>query len=169
MATGTLQDLLNSGMSRDEINALLSQSNVSTPGFNASTFNSDGSNPQSVQPQQMPQNWVQRGNDAPIDLGPSQGVGPQQGPALDFFYAYITDPTQQTTYWEVYLPGDQLGFDLPDWPADAPRGPFPSGSALLIIVSVDAFTFDYDNFEFNDFNYGNWKSYSLNGWGILNP
>ena len=35
-------------------------------------------------PQQMPQNWVQRGNDAPIDLGPSQGIGPQQGPALDY-------------------------------------------------------------------------------------
>ena len=35
-------------------------------------------------PQQMPQNWVQRGNDAPIDLGPSQGMGPQQGPALDY-------------------------------------------------------------------------------------
>lgn len=33
MATGTLQDLLNSGMTREEINALLAQSNVSTAGF----------------------------------------------------------------------------------------------------------------------------------------
>ena len=120
----------------------------------------------------------------PTYIPPARGITPAPGERLvgrriewgldttipaDFFYAYITDPTQQTTYWEVYLPGDQLGFDLPDWPADAPRGPFPSGNALLIIVSVDAFTFDYDNFEFNDLNYGNWKSYSLNGWGILNP
>ena len=34
MATGTLQDLLNSGMSPEEINALLSQSTVGTTGFN---------------------------------------------------------------------------------------------------------------------------------------
>ncbi|NQW63846.1 MAG: IPT/TIG domain-containing protein [Deltaproteobacteria bacterium] len=120
----------------------------------------------------------------PSYVPPARGITPGPGELLvgrrvewgldteipaDFFYAYITDTSQQTTYWEVYLPGDQLGFDLPEWPADAPRGPFPSGNLLLIIISVDAFAFDYDSFEFNDFNFSNWKSYSLNGWGILNP
>jgi hypothetical protein len=38
-----------------------------------------------------------------------------------------------------------------------------------VVISVDAYTFSYDNFEFNDFAFGNWKSYSLNGWLIDNP
>jgi hypothetical protein len=70
----TLKDLLDSGMSRDEINALLSQSTMTSPGFNASTFNSDGSNPQpsQVQPPQLPRNYVQMGNNAPIDMDQRQ-------------------------------------------------------------------------------------------------
>ena len=46
----TLKDLLASGMSRDEINALLSQSTVGTEGFDPSTFNSEKANPNAYMP-----------------------------------------------------------------------------------------------------------------------
>jgi len=69
----TLGDLVKSGMSDDEINALLSQGHMGTVGFNA------------PEPQ-LPQNYVQIGNRAPIDLGPSQpnALMRQMQPALDY-------------------------------------------------------------------------------------
>lgn len=62
------------GRSEEEINQILSGMRISTPGFNASTFNSDGSNPQpaQVQPPQLPRNYVQMGNNAPIDMDQRQ-------------------------------------------------------------------------------------------------
>jgi hypothetical protein len=120
----------------------------------------------------------------PTYVPPARGVTPGPGETLlgrhvewsldtdvdaDFYYVYISSTDQMTTYWEVFLPGDQTSFDLPEWPAGARRGPFPTGALLLVVISVDAYTFSYDNFEFNDFAFGNWKSYSLNGWLIDNP
>ncbi len=62
------------GRSEEEINQILSGMRISTPGFNASTFNSDGGNPQpaQVQPPQLPRNYVQMGNNAPIDMDQRQ-------------------------------------------------------------------------------------------------
>mgnify|MGYP000098915467 CR=1 FL=1 len=83
----TLQDLLKSGKSREEINAILSGSTVSSGTIDPNFMAGEPYMP----PQQMPQNWVQRGNDAPIDLGPSQGAPRMnalsmqlQQPALDY-------------------------------------------------------------------------------------
>ena len=61
-------------------------------------------------PQQMPQNWVQRGNDAPIDLGPSQGMGPQQGPALD----YSRPPVSYGGQKGYYVKGDPFTVVMQD-------------------------------------------------------
>jgi hypothetical protein len=73
----SLRDLLNSGMPPKEINALLSQSTVGTEGFRQDGIM--GGDPY-MPPQPLPQNYVQVGNRAPIDLGPSQPAGP----ALDY-------------------------------------------------------------------------------------
>lgn len=61
-------------------------------------------------PQQMPQNWVQRGNDAPIDLGPSQGMGAQQGPALD----YSRPPVSYGGQKGYYVKGDPFTVVMQD-------------------------------------------------------
>jgi hypothetical protein len=87
----------------------------------------------------------------------------------DFYYAFITDITQETTYWEVYLPGDESGFNLPFFPPDAGVTGLPSGEpVVLIVLSIDAITFDYDSFDLNDFSANNWRAYSANGWVIQN-
>jgi membrane protein required for colicin V production len=40
---------------------------------------------------------------------------------------------------------------------------------VLIVLSIKAYTFDYDNWEFNDFGANNWRSYSAGGWVFFNP
>lgn len=88
----------------------------------------------------------------------------------DFYYAYISNMAQDVTYWEVWLPGDEAGFNLPYFPPGSDVGPFPEGENLILIVlSIKAYTFDYDNWEFNDFGAQNWRSYSAGGWVFFNP
>lgn len=69
MATGRLQDLLNSGMSRDEINEMLSQSYVGTEGFAPQGMVGRG--------EPMPQNYIRNERTGAVtDLGQSQPAGP---------------------------------------------------------------------------------------------
>jgi len=86
----------------------------------------------------------------------------------DFYYAYIQNLAQDTTYWEVWLPGDETGFNLPYFPDGADGGTLPDGPLVLIVLSIDAITFDYDAFEFNDFGRWNWDAYSAAGWVFFN-
>ena len=87
----------------------------------------------------------------------------------DFYYAYIQDLAQEITFWEVWLPGDQHGFNLPYFPPGEGSVALPEGPLVLIVLSVDAITFDYDEFEFNDFGSWNWLAYSAAGWVFINP
>ncbi|MFT4702549.1 MAG: hypothetical protein ACI81R_000234 [Bradymonadia bacterium] len=88
----------------------------------------------------------------------------------DFYYAYIQNNAQDITYWEVWLPGDQTGFNLPFFPPGSDVGPLPVGEQLvLIVLSIKAYSFDYDNWQFNDFGSNNWRAYSAGGWGFINP
>ncbi len=87
----------------------------------------------------------------------------------DFYYAYIQDLAQEITFWEVWLPGDQLGFNLPYFPPGEGSVALPAGPLVLIVLSIDAITFDYDAFEFNDFGAWNWRAYSAAGWVFNNP
>jgi hypothetical protein len=87
----------------------------------------------------------------------------------DFYYAYIQDLAQEITFWEIWLPGDQLGFNLPYFPPGEGAVALPEGPLVLIVLSVDAITFDYDEFEFNDFGSWNWRAYSAAGWVFINP
>lgn len=77
----TLKDLLDSGMSRDEINALLSQGTVGTEGFQQSGFM--GGEPYMPPPQAepMPQNYIRNERTGRVmDMGQSQPAGP----AMDY-------------------------------------------------------------------------------------
>lgn len=86
----------------------------------------------------------------------------------DFYYAYIQDASQSATFWEVWLPGDQSGFNLPYFPPGTPEA-MPSGTLVFIILAIDAYTFDYEEFEGNDFGSWNWKSYGVAGQFFINP
>ena len=89
----------------------------------------------------------------------------------DFYYAFITDLAQDTTYWEVYLPGDESGFNLPFFPPDVSTetpGLPPGEQLILLVFSIDAITFDYDAFDLNDFSANNWRAFSANGWVFQN-
>ncbi len=86
----------------------------------------------------------------------------------DFYYLYIED-ANEIQYWDVYVPGDQNIVNLPFWPDDAEVGLFPAGQLILVIIAVDAFSFDYDQFDFNDFSITNWESFSINGFLFNNP
>ena len=91
----TLKDLLDSGMSRDEINALLSQGTMGTTGFDPSTFNSERLNPNAYMPppqqpqvEQAPMNMI-RNNTTGREFDPADIYGqPIQsqpaGPAMDY-------------------------------------------------------------------------------------
>ena len=91
----TLKDLLDSGMSRDEINALLSQSTVGTEGFDPSTFNSERANPNAYMPppappqvEQAPMNMIRNNTTGPEFAPETMGGQPSQsqpaGPGLDY-------------------------------------------------------------------------------------
>ncbi len=95
----TIKDLLASGMSRYEINALLSQSTVGTEGFQAQGFM--GGEPYMPPPQAapMPQNYIQNERTGRvIDMGQSQPAGP----AMDY-----SSPIEIVGYGKGYrLKGD---------------------------------------------------------------
>jgi hypothetical protein len=122
--------------------------------------------------------------DFPTSMPPADLVYPTPGGTLvdrrfewelstdedaDFYYAYIQDVAQEITFWEVWLPGDQLGFNLPYFPPGEGAVALPPGPLVLIVLSIDAISFDYDAFEFNDFGAGNWRAYSVAGWVFNNP
>jgi hypothetical protein len=87
----------------------------------------------------------------------------------DFYYAFITDLAQEAIYWEVWVPGDENGFNLPFFPPGEETADIPPGPLVLIVLSIDAYTFNYDEFSFNDFGQNNWRAYSANGWAFTNP
>jgi len=91
----TLKDLLDSGMSRDEINALLSQGTMGTTGFDASTFNSERLNPNAYMPappqpqvEQAPLNMIRNNTTgrefAPTDIYGQPSQSQPAGPAIDY-------------------------------------------------------------------------------------
>ena len=91
----TLKDLLDSGMSRDEINALLSQGTMGTTGFDPPTFNSERLNPNAYMPppqqpqvEQAPMNMIRNNTTgrefAPETMSGKPSQSQQAGPGLDY-------------------------------------------------------------------------------------
>ncbi|MCA9563610.1 MAG: IPT/TIG domain-containing protein, partial [Myxococcales bacterium] len=85
----------------------------------------------------------------------------------DFYYLLLYD-FNQTTYWDVYVPGDQTTVNLPLWGTGS-VGAFPAGQYILQVLAADAKSFNYDQFDLNDFSLTNWKSYSVNAFLVINP
>lgn len=76
---GSLSDLMNSGASRDQINAMLSQSTITSPGFDAA--GTVGRGEPYMPPPPLPQNYIKNERTGAVtDLGQSQPAGP----ALDY-------------------------------------------------------------------------------------
>lgn len=130
MATGTLQDLLDSGMSPEEINAILSQSTIRTMGFNqpgttgsASYMPAPTDYGQSGMVEQAPLNTIRNNSTgrvfSPTDVNgnPSQsqgisGIRGMSGLPLDYSQNPVTTPygTGQ------YLKGDSTRMMITDGP-----------------------------------------------------
>ncbi len=90
----------------------------------------------------------------------------------DFYYTYIGTPTLLglQILWEIWVPGDENGFNLPYFPPGTEGDPLdPTLPLQFYVLAIDAYSFDYDNFELNDFGFNNWKSYSAAGWNIQVP
>ena len=86
----------------------------------------------------------------------------------DFYYLQIFD-RNETIFWDVYVPGEQTVVNLPFWPEDAEIGLFPPGQLFLQVLAVKAFSFDFDQFDLNDFSLTNWESFSVNNYIFNNP
>ena len=122
MATGTLQDLLNSGMSRDEINALLSQSSVSTAGFDpmGTTGRGEPYMPPPEQPgrpgtvEQAPLNMIRNNSTgrtfAPTDMYGQPSQSQAAGPVTDPTRGYVDTPFGKG----MYMKADPLKVVLAD-------------------------------------------------------
>lgn len=113
MATGTLRDLLASGMTPEEINALLSQSNVSTAGFDPMGATGRGE-PYMPSPQgygspgmveQAPLNMIRNNSTgrtfAPTDMYGQPSQSAAAGPITDPTRGYVDTPAGRGMYMKA--------------------------------------------------------------------
>lgn len=71
-------------------------------------------------------------------------------------------------YWDVLVPGDHTTVNLPFWPDADRAGLFPEALMILSILAVNAVSFDYDDFDGNDFSFTNRRSYSVQSFFLDN-
>jgi hypothetical protein len=89
---------------------------------------------------------------------------------LPDFYLVSIEKLDRTPVWDVFLPGNEPYFQLPefpdfgDLPIDERPAPFVDGMLVLSVTSARAIEFDYDNFEYNDFGLNNWEVFTSNAW-----
>lgn len=113
MATGTLRDLLASGMSPEEINALLSQSNVSTAGYDpmGTTGRGEPYMPPPEMPgrpgvvEQAPLNMIRNNSTgrtfAPTDMYGQPSQSAAAGPVTDPTRGYVDTPAGRGMYMKA--------------------------------------------------------------------
>lgn len=84
-----------------------------------------------------------------------------------FYYARIVD-FQQTPIWDIFLPGDQTSFRLPDFPTfngvppeDQPF-PYPPGTYILQIFAIREPGFTYANVSYGNLDISRWDAYAAN-------
>jgi len=81
-----------------------------------------------------------------------------------FFYIRMID-FQETPIWDVFLPGTETSFRLPDFPAfSGPNQPvpYPGGSYILLFYSIRLPNFSYANVSYANLDIGTWDAYAVN-------
>lgn len=81
-----------------------------------------------------------------------------------FYYVRITD-FQQTPIWDVFLPGTETSFKLPDFPqftGPTQPSPYPLGTFVVQIIGIRMANFNYANVSYADLDIGLWDAYSVN-------
>jgi hypothetical protein len=86
----------------------------------------------------------------------------------DWYYLMIYD-FYDIMYWDVFVPGNETIVNLPFFGDEESIGLFPSGALILQVLAVDSVSFDYDEFDFNDFYLDSWNGYSINVFVVNNP
>lgn len=95
----------------------------------------------------------------------------------DFYWAVVADPRALSRgaivpRWEIFLPGDQTSFRLPDFPAfsqlpaEQQPAPYPGGEWPLLIFGIQKDAFDFDRVSYNDLAREEWEAYSLSSTNI---
>ncbi len=90
----------------------------------------------------------------------------------DFYWAVVADPRALSQgfilpKWEIFLPGDQTSFRLPDFPgfaqlpADQQPSPYPGGEWPLLVWGIQKDGFDFDRVSYNDLAREEWEAHSL--------
>ncbi|MEZ4458862.1 MAG: IPT/TIG domain-containing protein [bacterium] len=84
-----------------------------------------------------------------------------------FFYVRIVD-FQQTPIWDIFLPGNQTSFRLPDFPSfanlppeDRPS-PYPLGTYILQIFAVREPGFSYATVSYGNLDSARWEAFAAN-------
>lgn len=84
-----------------------------------------------------------------------------------FYYVRIVD-FQQTPIWDVFLPGSQTSFRLPDFPSfanvppeDRPS-PYPLGTYVLQIFAIREPGFLYSTVSYGNLDIARWDAYAAN-------
>lgn len=112
----------------------------------------------------------------PIVTSPTNGNFPTNGlfqfsmsstNQPSFYYVSIID-FNQNPIWEVFLPGNQTSFRLPDFPSfanlppeDRPF-PYPSGTYILQIFAIHEPSFSYSTISYGNLDIARWDAYSAN-------
>ncbi len=84
-----------------------------------------------------------------------------------FYYVRIVD-FQQTPIWDVFLPGTQTSFRLPDFPsfANVPAedrpSPYPLGTYVLQIFAIREPGFLYSTVSYGNLDLARWDAYAAN-------
>lgn len=79
-----------------------------------------------------------------------------------FFYIRMID-FNQTPVWDVFLPGTETSFRLPDFPTGAGLpNPYPPGTYILQMFSIRKSNFSYSNVSYSDLDIGIWDAYAVN-------
>ncbi len=75
-------------------------------------------------------------------------------PDVDVQIARVGDAGTEAVYWEVMLPGERLGFDIPFLPPEAPPAPVEGVGYIweqaALGLGYDLPAFDFDAFAFSD-------------------
>ncbi len=91
----------------------------------------------------------------------------EQDQSPSFFYVVIQD-TMMTPVWNVFLPGNERSFRLPDFPdfsqlpPEMRPVPYPGGLFVVDIIGLKkSFGFNYDNVSYSDVTTADVDSYSF--------